>query len=781
MAYQVKYYKEIDSHGHLWRVEFLQDTKEALTASEIGPVLQSLKLVVQGDQADIDTPIVKTSLEMSFVDAPDLEEERKCGNWEEFYTSNATEYQVRLYKDGEVEWTGFVTPDSFSEELRYRGSISIIARDNLGYMQDFIFDNSENLTVTNILRRGMNKAGVAMSFSEKSSGMPALSGIAVSYPCTSILFNASLFEEKTYYEAAEIALRCSGTVLRYIGKNRYELCAIKDMPKLSQTYWQDVPCKDVMFLAYGHRELCPAAKNISEVVEFDTSDEVVDFRLLQEQYGEDKSMVQYLRVYAYEKEPNAWVQESVFEYAPTMAYESDLWGGKVTNNNSALLNPYIYPYKEGMYSPDCGGEIKSENVLLVAMNQRYNAMTGDERHVTYECDMNAGKVEISMEVGWPVTLYDSMSKIGDFHPEPVTTDPYAYPFTSFAVRKVYAVCRWTGYETDKILQFNGSQWVEQYSTVPVALPMEHVLEEPGRFDGYSDNYYSTVIKLPELDMTESGHLEVLFYGADGDGGKITDTRGMYLRWKGLSIKVLSELPMMSKRKVNTLYSDKNNIRMTRSPEAAIYTAEYVSPKQITNAMYIQLGNKMEGRDSWRMFDFQESTAQPLSVLIHQQLLPYYAKPNNLLSGELMARDGSFPDFRSLWIWNGVAHVLTSGTLNILSGRMENAVLREFKRYDHMWETWAENENIKIDYPSQEFAVIIHPKEKGKELQLQDIPSWLTYEGYEDLESTQIYSFSAMSNMSGAERSAYFQIDQAWVKVSQRTAGDYNVDYSNDYS
>ena len=55
------------------------------------------------------------------------------------------------------------------------------------------------------------------------------------------------------------------------------------------------------------------------------------------------------------------------------------------------------------------------------------------------------------------------------------------------------------------------------------------------------------------------------------------------------------------------------------------------------------------------------------------------------------------------------------------------------------------------------------------------------EGYEEAKGTQMYYFSAMSNMSGIARSAYFQIDQACVKVSQRAAGDYNVDYSNDYS
>ena len=166
MAHQLKYYKEIESHGHLWRVEFLQETEDVLTPMEIGPVLQSLRLVLQGDQADIDTPIVKTSLEMSFIDAPDLDDDRKCGYWEEFYTSSSTEYMVCLYKDGEKEWSGYVTPDSFAEDLRYRGSVSIIVRDGLGALQDYmclpVGDENGMITFRELISQSWNVLPMAM-------------------------------------------------------------------------------------------------------------------------------------------------------------------------------------------------------------------------------------------------------------------------------------------------------------------------------------------------------------------------------------------------------------------------------------------------------------------------------------------------------------------------------------------------------------------------------------------------------------------------------------------
>ncbi len=56
----------------------------SFTAYEIGPVVQALALTIQGQTEDIDAPIVKTSLTMTFVDAPDHADAvlKKCGDWE---------------------------------------------------------------------------------------------------------------------------------------------------------------------------------------------------------------------------------------------------------------------------------------------------------------------------------------------------------------------------------------------------------------------------------------------------------------------------------------------------------------------------------------------------------------------------------------------------------------------------------------------------------------------------------------------------------------------------
>jgi hypothetical protein len=103
---------------------------------------------------------------MVFCDAPDLDPEKKCGNWAEFYTPDATKWKVEVVtinEDGsaDIEWSGFITPDSYMEELTYRGSVNIIARDNIGHLQDMDFteegDEVGMMTVKEILRTAWAK------------------------------------------------------------------------------------------------------------------------------------------------------------------------------------------------------------------------------------------------------------------------------------------------------------------------------------------------------------------------------------------------------------------------------------------------------------------------------------------------------------------------------------------------------------------------------------------------------------------------------------------------
>jgi hypothetical protein len=124
----------------------------------------------------------------------------------------------------------------------------------------------------------------------------------------------------------------------------------------------------------------------------------------------------------------------------------------------------------------------------------------------------------------------------------------------------------------------------------------------------------------------------------------------------------------------------------------------------------------------------------------------------------------------------------SGTLNVLTGRMESAVLREFTRYDHMWETWIENEDIKVDYSNSSIEVIVHSNRKLSLDSISGLPSWVTRASIIISGNYKHrYTLNVMENASGQERSAIFRIDTAYVRVTQSAAGDYNIDYGTDYS
>lgn len=771
MAHQLRYYKEIESQGHTWRVDFYQDTEDTVDVQVIGPVLQGLRLVMQGDQADIDTPIVKTSLEMTFVDAPDMEGEGKTGYWEEFYTSSATEWMVKLWKDGVIEWSGFVTPDSFSEDLRYRGSVNIIARDNLGYLDDLFFSYSDPfINVLQIISSAFNAGNIAIDW---STGYKDMWSPNYSSPLN-LRFNSALFEGKTWWEAMEIALRSIGYVMRYKGSNTYIVGTMRSIGLSGELYWWEVPEKDVSFLSYGHREFSPAVKSIIETVNFDIEENIADFEMTQDSYTETSELMTFYKTEV--EEINSGIYQEVRrEYElPVFEYHNALWGGTVTADKSLLLNPYKYAYKEGFYSPDKGGEIKSDNMLLVAMNQVPDTLplAEKDRCVTYQTYVNSGSLAISMDFGYPVALYDNQTTIGDYTNKSIAPST---GFSWFRVSRFYFIIRWEGVSGAE-LQYNGSEWADTLTNTLTIIQLDsnNWMEETFL------QRYSTQINIAPLTITEPGTITIKFYGAVGSGGNTTNgSEGLYLRWSNLSITAEGDLKTVDKRKTTTNYNENNNIVLKRESPAAIYTAKMIAPAMVKNGMVMYENGEYTNQNYWRFHS--KDILQPLEVLVHQQLLAYYSKPNNILSGELMDAGGQVPDFSSLWMWNGKEHMLTSGTLNILTGRMENAVLREFTRYDHMWETWVENEDVTLDYAADQIQFLVH-HQPFRELSVTYLPSWITLKSImADMSNLSVVILSVMGNGTGMDREAIFNIDTAAVRVTQRAAGDYNIDYGEDYS
>ena len=751
MAYQLKYYKDLVSQGHKWRLVIYQETDDALSAVEIGPVLQGLRLIVQGDQADIDTPIVKTSLEMVFVDADDLDDERKCGYWEEFYTSSATEYKVILYEDGVAEWSGYVTPDSFSESLQYRGSVTIIARDNLGALQDFEYDGLPDSTGMISMMGLVNKAMSVISFPMSYS----LSGVGVrrfaftndtAHPTEiyEVLFNNKTFQDQTWLEVVEAVLTATGHVLRYVGGNKFIIASIRDIPLYNFNYWSDVPILETKFCAYGQRELSPAVKTIIDEVQFNIEENFADTDMPASAYGEQG---EYNILTASDN-----LQEYPLIYPmPVHAVVGGTWKAR-TVDTSMFLNPFAFPLKEG-YSSKKQGDLRDTSVVYLAANNE--AGTVSDRSAEWRCLLGPGKYRFSMKLDNPVALYDENTKIGHID-------------LSMYLSRLRFHLRFLSKDGSANQEYRTSSgtWNSGTSTDANSL--------------FPNVDFPVTYEFPVLEVETIGEIQLLVTYV-GTTKKMDSpegiSKGAYVPFKEFSLTDvnLENTSIPGSQKVTTAYNSKNNILIQRRPEFGFNAGDVASPKIIKNGMFILKNNWYESSDQWT---FNNSDApNPLPVLIHQQMLAYYSKPNNVLTGELAT---SNPLFNALYEWNGRKHILTSGALNILTGRIENAVLREFIRYDHMWETWLDDDLIELDYPSTLLRLVAHT---NKILTLANLsfPNWMTASLSKLESNSTIVELFIQENTSGFIRTADVKIDSAIVRITQLSCGDYGIDYGKDYS
>ena len=127
-SYTLKYYKELQHFGHAVRLNIYEKRKstDQKNAKKIGAVVQALDYGIQGRDGDFAPAIQKTSLRLVLIDAPERNtDDEKWGGWDEFYTSDATKYKVDLKIDGVLEWSGYITPDSYEEDLMYHSAINL--------------------------------------------------------------------------------------------------------------------------------------------------------------------------------------------------------------------------------------------------------------------------------------------------------------------------------------------------------------------------------------------------------------------------------------------------------------------------------------------------------------------------------------------------------------------------------------------------------------------------------------------------------------------------------
>lgn len=677
--YCLRYTKYIVTPEREWVLNIYQDRETAIDAVGIGPVLQGLRLVVQGDQADIDTPIVKTSLEMVFVDAPDLEDGNKNGFWEEFYTSSATEWKVELVDETVMTpiWTGFITPDSFSEDLRYRGSVTIIARDNLGTLQDTTCDLTQwqnkdgKVYVYKIIEQAMAVSRCAMGYDYDYKYFPfsAESGMNGRYEMSgSVLWqmiDAQQLQEKNWWEALESVLYSIGAVLRYVGDNKFALMPLRGLPKNGVAEWVDVPRVPARFLAFGHRELVPGIKSITETQEYDLGIEAEAERI--SKYENTATLSCYnLNMYG----PNGSNVGPDFN-VPAWGYTNPKTKTAVAAGESGLLNVAGYPKYKGEDS-EAYGAWDDTSVIYMAVNTRVDKPVVFSKRVFSA----TGKVSVAFSVDKPVSITRDYTQ--------VMNTPIASVVGGSSTPQIVFKLKHTALD-GTVKYYNGSSWGAETNLTRL-LHQSLILQ---------DKPTASKIELKDITVPAVGTLSVELVRITCETVNINlrvAAVGLFMRVR--DIRIQQEMPedveILKKLTLTTNYSDKYAVRITRDPAFVINETELPEVAYIPNALLMEGEYQYFGAGDWGwlgpdLSDPPRHKGISLARLIHQQLLAYHARPNNLLTGELVNIDMAHP-FTALYEWGGVEHLLLSGTLNVLTGRMEGATLRSFTRYEDMWET-----------------------------------------------------------------------------------------------
>lgn len=321
MAYGLLLYKEIETPLGSQRVEIYKDGYSG-TAVEIAG-LHADGITISKDSQSLTQPITTSVLTLRLSDCNEVD-------YSQFFTPNATLFKV-IWKTingttTTTRWTGFITPDSYSENLAYRDTLTLTARDNLGRLNDYDFDLAQGqmLSVRAILTAAMTKAGVAM-------GLTFTTTKVATSPATVLavdgLVNTTLLQGMTWHAAVELLLTGLGLTLAWNDGNAFEVRDITQAPANTQSAF--------FINKSGFRQIRPAWKNLTLAQDYGLRSNFYEGQFTKDQCGDQSTFT--------------IPSSSPWNYAGTVA----------------LLNPYkgaAYPY-ETIYLPIQGGDGMSNRIV----------------------------------------------------------------------------------------------------------------------------------------------------------------------------------------------------------------------------------------------------------------------------------------------------------------------------------------------------------------------------------------------------------------------------------
>lgn len=230
MAYGLKYYKEFawtnyanDTTGNT-RIEILENnySGSSVEIDELGETPVQLRLDNTGDM--INQTIKKTSLVLSIIDTDQFD-------YSQFYTSDGKKYKVNLVSSI-ANWTGYLVPQSFGQELGTNGLISITASDGLHLLQgiDYVADKNKTLKLADFIADIETKIGLGTF--DRSISLATDKG-----DLWQQFIYEGMFLDKNYEDCLDMVLTAYGLQVRY-----WKLFPVTSI--LSHSFSGSVKCLD---------------------------------------------------------------------------------------------------------------------------------------------------------------------------------------------------------------------------------------------------------------------------------------------------------------------------------------------------------------------------------------------------------------------------------------------------------------------------------------------------------------------------------------------------------
>ena len=670
MAYGLKYTAEFRNTRSLdYRLE-VYERDYAGDSKKIG-ALAGCALEIPGNMGDVISPLVKTNLRFSVVDVTSRNDTAttKWHDWSEFFTPDSTLYKVVLSElNGSTPtaiWSGYVTPDSWLEQLSYQGSITITARDNIGHLKDFPFvadgaitpDENGLIEVRWIMYRAMQIIEFPMDWWMENEGhgqyAPEVPESENSDYLTESCVNAELFDGMDWYEVLEQTLEAIGFVYRYVGRNLCVFECLRNMPKMG--HYTEATDSQTMEFYGGTLELDPAIKKIEEEQDYKHKSEVTMEHMKGLQFGTTTT-------YRCKTDGNTMPAGGT-HYIPEHDADMNLVTGAGQTGwdvGSGMLDPSLYLPDDFVRRAE--GEDGWRNYAFIACNQVLNAQ-GTSPTATFRFRTMTSAVKLTFRfTPNPMTIEYQGSSAGKM-------DGTAH----YSLSEIKYYVMYSDGTTTRC--WNGAQWVNN----------AYLLEKT--YD--AQNQYETELsfEMSECDEITDGTLVVEFgqiiYKMWFAGG-----HGCYARLAEIKAEIKGTTALQS-NKVTTINNSDYNVMLTRKPLFGALSREmgFVKPANyLAGLFYIPVigANPVLFPYMVKFTDQGGSSLVPLPVLIHQQILCYYFGAARVLSGNCAPVSKGRFAFDKLCVYKGHTYLLQGGTMDFFSGIMSGAVLREFVDFSTLW-------------------------------------------------------------------------------------------------